>query len=132
MRYVIVDPEGASRMRFGSLREVREWARCQNEANPDLLDELLLLTFDAAGNEVANQWLADYVPDSQAATYALVGSLERATSTQPVAVGPGLLDLSALSEASSGTAASKRPSSRHQGMPAIETPDHAAAETVGV
>ena len=62
MRYVIVDPEGASRAYFGSLREVREWVRALNAQDSDLLDELFLMTYDASGNEVANQWLSDFVP----------------------------------------------------------------------
>jgi hypothetical protein len=63
MRYVIVDPEGSTRARLENLRAVRDWTRAQKARDPELLDELILLTFDASGDEVANQWLSDYAPD---------------------------------------------------------------------
>jgi hypothetical protein len=127
MRYVIIDPEGATRASFGSLREVREWAQAVKEQDLDLLDELVLMTYDAAGDEVANQWLSDFVPDiaeviSIAAVDAAVRSfLLRATPAFAVSATP---------VGSSEMAASTTGESPHRHTSAIETRSHAQAEPV--
>lgn len=106
MRYVIVDPEGATRARFGRLREVQEWAAALKERDADLLDELILLTYDAAGDEVANQWLTDFVPDVPAPAIASLAATELAVVRFSDAAG---LSVGLSEMASSMTLASHHP-----------------------
>jgi hypothetical protein len=125
MRYVIVDPEGSSRAYFGSLYEVRKWARTLKTNDPDLLHELQLLTYDADGNTVANQWLSDFVPEMPAIISTLVGLREGSLiGTAWPQSSPTLVSASAgedLSEASSGTAGSMTPGSVHLHTRASDT-----------
>lgn len=104
MRYVIVDPEGSSRAYFGSLREVREWARSLKASDPDLLHELLLLTYDASGTTVANQWLSDFVPEAAAMISMAMFAIETASALPMNLTGSG------VSVGWSGTAGSTTPS----------------------
>lgn len=127
MSYVIVDPEGATRARFGSLREVRQWARALRDSNPDLADELLLLTYDAHGDKVgSSQWLLDFVPDAPTRVMMIVGAEvvppRMALMSERVAE-------QVLSEARSGTATSTSPLFRRPRTLASETRLSEVAET---
>jgi hypothetical protein len=124
MRYVVVDPEGATRARFGSLREVREWAQTLREHSPDLADELLLMTYDAHGTKVgASHWLTDFVPDGEVAP--VVGLLEEAVRTYATVIGGGVAAVDW-----SGTAMSTSLASRRSRTPANDTLGPEVAETV--
>jgi hypothetical protein len=120
MRYVIVDPEGSSRAYFGSLREVREWMRALKAQDPDLLDELVLMTYDAMGREVANQWLSDFFPE--------IGAIVATLALEIAPVGSLINDDPALSAGWYGTATSTSPVFRRQCMPASDTRSSALAE----
>jgi hypothetical protein len=122
MRYVIVDPEGSSRAYFGSLRDVREWADALKHADPELLDELLLMTYDAAGNEVANQWLSDFTPPAVTLMFTAPRPREGAIST------PTQLTVEGLAAGWSGMATSTIPESRHPHRRATDTLAHAPME----
>jgi hypothetical protein len=113
MRYVIVDQEGSSRAYLASVREVRAWARALKAQDTYLLGELLLLTFDAAGNEVANQPLVDFVPDVPATISVAMPPIE--TSSAVGLTGSGLLG------GWSGTGDSRTPEFPRQHTPASET-----------
>jgi hypothetical protein len=126
MRYVIVDPEGSSRAYFGSLREVREWARALKDGDPELLDEMLLMTYDANDNEVANQWLGDFVPDVPASIARDVAAQEM-RSASPFSVTEGLV-AGGLLVGWSGTATSKSPVSPRQHRDATDTGSRELAE----
>ncbi len=128
MRYVIVDPEGASRAYFGSLREVREWVRALNAQDSDLLDELFLMTYDASGNEVANQWLSDFVPQVGAIIATAVLALEAVPAAPIQLMNEGFSDAGLLA-GWSGTAASTSRVFRHQRKPATGTRSRELAET---
>ena len=125
MRYVIVDPEGSSRASFGSLREVRRWLRALNEQDPLLMEELFLMTYDASGTEVANQWLSDFVPE--------VGAIiAMAMAVEMVPAGPVMGDQfsgAGVLEGGYGMATSTPPAFRRQYTPATETHYRELAET---
>jgi hypothetical protein len=123
MRYVIVDTEGSSRGYFGSLREVREWARVLKGTDADLLAELLLLTYDADGDQVASQWLSDFVPEVRAIiSVALYGFETRSTL-------PTQITGAEAAEGWSGTATSTTPVFVHPRTPASDTGSPALAGT---
>jgi hypothetical protein len=123
MRYVIVDPEGSSRAHFGSLRAVREWARELKAKDPELLTEMLMLTYDAAGNEVASQWLSDFVPEVPAIISMAMFALETASAMPMQLTGPG------LSVGWSGTAGSTTPVFHRPHTLASDTDAHELAGT---
>lgn len=125
MRYVIVDPEGSSRAYFGSVREVREWARTLKGQEPDLLRELQLLTYDASGNTVANQWLSDFVPEVPAMISMAMFAIETPSALPMSLIGSG------ISVGWSGTAGSTTRASRHPQTPASETDSPVLAGTAG-
>jgi hypothetical protein len=114
MRYVIIDPEGSSRAVLGSLREVYEWANAVKGDDPDLFDELQLVTYDAAGTTVANQWLSDYFPPVPSVTANLY-------AVSAASVSPMRVHLAALSAGWFGTAASTTPVSLRPQRLASET-----------
>lgn len=122
MRYVIVDPEGSSRAYFGSLREVRAWANALRQTDTELLEELLLLTYDAAGNEVANQWLSDFTPPAVSQVFAVPLPREGAISM------PTQITVEGLAAGWSGMATSMTPASRHPHRRASDTPVLAPVE----
>jgi hypothetical protein len=117
MRYVIVDPEGASRGRFHRLQEVQAWARTLVVQDAELLDELMLMTYDAAGNEVASQWLSEFVPNGAWAGVVFVGTQEGLLGglelLQDVPATPVNATVSAVSAEWSGRAMSTTLESRH-------------------
>jgi|HubBroStandDraft_6_1064221.scaffolds.fasta_scaffold00417_16 hypothetical protein len=88
MRYVIVDPEGSSRAHFASLREVDAWARAVAAEDPDLYDELQLLTYDAAGSPIANQWLSAFASGGSWNAFALVSDRESLLGGPMMLLGP--------------------------------------------
>lgn len=90
MRYVVVDQEGASRAYFGSLGEVRAWARSLKAEDPEFLSELLLLTYDASGNAVANQWLSDFVPEARVVISMAMFAIETPSALPMHLMGSGL------------------------------------------
>jgi hypothetical protein len=64
MRFIVVDLEGASRLSFERLSDARDWARKQGEHDPDLLAEVLIERYDAAGHKVGHsQWADDFLRD---------------------------------------------------------------------
>lgn len=113
MRYVVIDPEGATRARFRRLREVREWAAALKERDPELLEEMVLMTYDASGAEVANQWLSDFVPDMPDMV-VMPAELSAAVLTEVSAV-------SAVSAEWSGRGGSMNPAFPHPHTPASGT-----------
>ncbi len=125
MRYVIVDQEGASRAYLGTLQEVREWARALKAEDAELLDELVLMTYDAKGNEVANQLLSDFVPEVQALVSLAMFAIETPSAMPMQLTGSG------LSAVWSGTAASTTPVFRHPKTLATDTGSPALAGTAG-
>lgn len=128
MRYVIVDTEGATRARFGRLQEVRDWACALAARDEELLDELILLTYDAAGNEVANQWLSDFVPEPQTASVGTSVQLRETQSVVSEAV-MGFAGAGPLA-GSFGTATSIHPASRRRQTTATDTVRSGAGERV--
>ena len=135
MRYVIVDLEGSSRAYLGSLREVRGWIDAQRKVDPELLAELLLLTYDAKGNEVANQWLSDF-PESTGsmvvvelgvrfATRQMIEASVRKFDLATASARPGL----GISADWSGMATPTDPGFHHRYKPASETHSRELAGT---
>lgn len=131
MRYVVVDPEGASRRRFDALQDVQAWARALASDDAELLDELMLMTYDAANNQVASQWLSEFVPAAAWGAIAFVGTRESLLGgfeLLQVPATPVSAAVEAVSVEWSGTAASTTLGSGHRHKPASGTRSPEPAE----
>lgn len=62
MGYIVVDLEGASRLSFDRLSEVRDWVYQLSQKDPDLLSELLIERFNDDGKMVGeSQWAEEFL-----------------------------------------------------------------------
>ncbi|HEV3323831.1 MAG TPA: hypothetical protein VG147_16775 [Solirubrobacteraceae bacterium] len=80
MRYIVVDLEGASRVSFGRLSEMRDWAREVSAHDADILGELLIERYDARGQKVGESQWADEFLGNIWESMAVPGSIAFATA----------------------------------------------------
>jgi hypothetical protein len=131
MRYVVVDPEGASRRQFDALHDVQIWSRALASEDAELLDELMLMTYDATDNQIASQWLSEFVPEAAWGAVAFVGTRESLLGgfeLLQVPAAPVSATVEAVSVEWSGTATSTTLESGHLYRPASGTRSPELAE----
>lgn len=62
MEHVVVDTEGASRVVFPTLADVRDWAHALQQADPELLEELLIERYRPDGAKAGeSEWADDFL-----------------------------------------------------------------------